>query len=129
MAAVSAETTQSDVQALGPMTDRRYIASLKDNREVRIDGKQVSDVSTHPAFRGTIAELARVYATSRAVGVTRTRSKELLKHPLPHEEAPELPPPWVVQRLPLLVRMAGLELESDDLRCMDARHKAAQGRA
>jgi aromatic ring hydroxylase len=69
MAAVSAETTQSDVQALGPMTDRRYIyiASLKDNREVRIDGKQVSEVSTHPAFRGTIAELARVYATSRAV--------------------------------------------------------------
>ena len=47
--------------AAGAMTGKRYIASLKDGREVWIDGKRVADVTTHPAFKDMIDELARVY--------------------------------------------------------------------
>ncbi len=47
--------------AAGAMTGKRYIASLKDGREVWIDGKRVADVTTHPAFKPMIDELARVY--------------------------------------------------------------------
>lgn len=43
------------------MTGKRYIESLRDGREVWIDGKRVDDVTTHPAFRDMIQALARVY--------------------------------------------------------------------
>src|SRR5271166_4666222 len=61
MAAVFAETIRPASEALGPMTGRRYIESLRDGREVWIDGERVADVTTHPAFKDMIAELARVY--------------------------------------------------------------------
>jgi 4-hydroxyphenylacetate 3-monooxygenase oxygenase component len=61
MAAVFAETLSHENEALGPMTGRRYIDSLKDGREVWIDGARVDDVTTHPAFKDMIAELARLY--------------------------------------------------------------------
>ena len=40
------------------MTGRRYVESLRDGREVWIDGERVDDVTTHPAFKDMIAELA-----------------------------------------------------------------------
>jgi len=43
------------------MTGERYIESLRDGREVWIDGKRVDDVTTHPAFRDMIKALADVY--------------------------------------------------------------------
>jgi 4-hydroxyphenylacetate 3-monooxygenase oxygenase component len=43
------------------MTGARYIESLRDGREVWIDGKRVDDVTTHPAFRDMIKALAAVY--------------------------------------------------------------------
>ena len=61
MAAVFAETIRPASEALGPMTGRRYIESLRDGREVWIDGARVDDVTTHPAFKDMIAELARIY--------------------------------------------------------------------
>ena len=48
-------------EALGAMTGKRYIASLRDGREVWIDGRRVEDVTEHPAFKPMIQELARVY--------------------------------------------------------------------
>jgi aromatic ring hydroxylase len=48
-------------EAPGAMTGERYIASLKDGREVWLDGKKVSDVTTHPAFKDFAKELARIY--------------------------------------------------------------------
>ena len=45
----------------GAMTGQRYIHSLKDDREVWLDGQRVKDVTTHPAFTGIIHELARIY--------------------------------------------------------------------
>ena len=47
--------------ALGAMTGARYIESLKDGREVWLDGAKVEDVTTHPAFTGMVHELARIY--------------------------------------------------------------------
>jgi 4-hydroxyphenylacetate 3-monooxygenase len=52
-------TTSSKPQ--GAMTGARYIESLRDGREVWIDGKRVDDVTTHPAFRDMIKALADVY--------------------------------------------------------------------
>ena len=60
MAAVIAETIGSASETLGPMTGRRYVDSLRDGREVWIDGERVDDVTTHPAFKDMIAELARI---------------------------------------------------------------------
>src|SRR5215813_7423761 len=47
--------------ARGAMTGARYIESLKDGREVWLDGEKAQDVSTHPAFTGMVHELARIY--------------------------------------------------------------------
>ncbi|HVA23536.1 MAG TPA: 4-hydroxyphenylacetate 3-hydroxylase N-terminal domain-containing protein [Chloroflexota bacterium] len=46
---------------LGAMTGARYVESLRDGREVWIDGKRIDDVTTHPAFRDMIRALADVY--------------------------------------------------------------------
>ena len=46
---------------LGAMTGARYIESLKDGREVWLDGEKVPDVTVHPALTGIIHELARIY--------------------------------------------------------------------
>src|SRR5829696_3979396 len=43
------------------MTGKRYIESLRDGREVWIDGKRVEDVPTHPAFKSMVETLADVY--------------------------------------------------------------------
>ncbi len=55
--------TNGKVAALGPgaMTGARYIESLRDGREVWLDGKRIDDVTTHPAFRDMIKSLADVY--------------------------------------------------------------------
>lgn len=45
----------------GAMTGARYIDSLKDGREVWLDGRRVDDVTTHPAFTGIVHELAKIY--------------------------------------------------------------------
>src|SRR5207245_8922323 len=45
----------------GAMTGARYIESLKDGREVWLDGEKVQDVTTHPAFTGMVHALARIY--------------------------------------------------------------------
>ncbi len=47
--------------AYGSMTGARYIDSLKDNREVWIDGRLVEDVTADPAFKLIIDEMARLY--------------------------------------------------------------------
>ena len=56
------KTTKVDTNnPLGAMTGERYINSLKDGREVFIDGEKVDDVTTHPAFKDIINEMARIY--------------------------------------------------------------------
>jgi paerucumarin biosynthesis protein PvcC len=44
-----------------PYTGEEYLASLRDGREVWIDGARVADVTTHPAFRNAARSIARMY--------------------------------------------------------------------
>jgi len=44
-----------------PLTGKEYVESLKDNREVWINGERVKDVTTHPAFRNAVRSIARQY--------------------------------------------------------------------
>ena len=39
----------------------KYIASIRDGREVWINGERVRDVTTHPAFRPAVDIRARIY--------------------------------------------------------------------
>ena len=48
-------------EALGAMTGARFIESLKDDREVWLDGERVHDVTAHPALTKMAHELARIY--------------------------------------------------------------------
>ena len=48
-------------KALGAITGQRFIESLRDGREVWLDGERVQDVTTHPALTGMVHELARIY--------------------------------------------------------------------
>ncbi len=42
-----------------PYTGAEYRQSLRDGREVYIDGERVADVTTHPAFRNSVRSLSR----------------------------------------------------------------------
>lgn len=42
-------------------TGAQYKESLADGREVWIDGEQVKDVTTHPAFRPIVEARARIF--------------------------------------------------------------------
>ncbi len=42
-------------------TGTQHIAMLRDGREVYLDGKRVTDVTTHPAFRNSIGSYASLY--------------------------------------------------------------------
>ncbi|MBV9967251.1 MAG: Pyoverdin chromophore biosynthetic protein pvcC, partial [Alphaproteobacteria bacterium] len=43
-----------------PFTGAEYIDSLKDGREVYINGERVRDVTIHPAFRNSVRSVARL---------------------------------------------------------------------
>lgn len=44
-----------------PYTGAEYVESLRDGREVYIDGERVADVTAHPAFRNAARSIARLY--------------------------------------------------------------------
>jgi 4-hydroxyphenylacetate 3-monooxygenase oxygenase component len=48
-------------QRLGAMTGERYLESLRDGRDVWLDGERITDVTTHPAFRDFAYALAGIY--------------------------------------------------------------------
>ncbi|WP_067726945.1 4-hydroxyphenylacetate 3-hydroxylase family protein [Oceanobacillus damuensis] len=45
------------------LTGKEYLESLKDGREVYLNGEKVEDVTTHPAFRNAARSYARMYDT------------------------------------------------------------------
>src|SRR5260370_3133643 len=49
-------------------TGQDYIESLRDGREVWIDGEQVQDVPTHPAFAPVVNVRARIYDLAHEAG-------------------------------------------------------------
>ena len=42
-------------------TGEQHIASLRDGREIYLDGELVTDVTTHPAFRGAVASIGKMF--------------------------------------------------------------------
>ena len=44
-----------------PYTGAEYMRSLRDGREVYIDGERVRDVTSHPALRNSVRSIARLY--------------------------------------------------------------------
>jgi 4-hydroxyphenylacetate 3-monooxygenase len=44
-----------------PFTGQEFLESLRDGREVYIQGERVDDVTTHPAFRNSARSIARLY--------------------------------------------------------------------
>jgi 4-hydroxyphenylacetate 3-monooxygenase len=44
-----------------PFTGKEFLESLRDDRQVYINGERVKDVTTHPAFRNSVRTLARLY--------------------------------------------------------------------
>lgn len=58
------DTVVPDASALNsrrPMTGDEYLESLRDGREVWLNGERVKDVTTHPAFRNAARSTARLY--------------------------------------------------------------------
>ena len=51
-------------------TGKDYIESLRDGREVWIDGERVTDVPAHPAFAPMVSVRARIYDMAREAGRT-----------------------------------------------------------
>lgn len=47
--------------ATRPLTGEEYIESLRDGREVYIEGERVKDVTTHPAFQTSVRSMSRLY--------------------------------------------------------------------
>lgn len=50
----------------GALDGRRYLDSLRDGREVWLNGEKIKDVAAHPLFRGMAEELARLYDLQHA---------------------------------------------------------------
>jgi 4-hydroxyphenylacetate 3-monooxygenase len=44
-----------------PFTGAEYLASLRDGREVYINGERVADVTAHPSMRNSARSIARIY--------------------------------------------------------------------
>ena len=42
-------------------TGSDYVASIRDGRNVMLDGEKVDDVTTHPAFRGVVSTIGHLY--------------------------------------------------------------------
>ncbi|WP_404405167.1 4-hydroxyphenylacetate 3-hydroxylase N-terminal domain-containing protein [Pelagibacterium halotolerans] len=54
-----AEDVRADKQR--PFTGQEYLQSLRDDREVYINGERIADVTTHPAMRNSARSIARLY--------------------------------------------------------------------
>lgn len=60
MRETTATAVQEGPQRL-PMTGAQYLQSLRDDREIWLNGERVKDVTTHPAFRNGARSVARLY--------------------------------------------------------------------
>jgi 4-hydroxyphenylacetate 3-monooxygenase len=61
MTAVQAAHSKQSAAAPALRTGAEYLRSLKDGRQVFVDGEKVADVTAHPAFREAARSIARLY--------------------------------------------------------------------
>lgn len=59
-------------------TGAEYIASLKDGRNVHLNGERVADVTEHPAFREAVRSVARLYDIS-----ADPKQRDVMTYPSP----------------------------------------------
>ena len=52
---------ESKIKTGAPQTGKQYLDSLKDGRQVYLDGKIIEDVTEHPAFRNAARSVASLY--------------------------------------------------------------------
>jgi 4-hydroxyphenylacetate 3-monooxygenase len=57
----STNSRQAGASTDAMLDGARYLASLRDSREVYIYGERVRDVTQHPAFRNACRSIARLY--------------------------------------------------------------------
>lgn len=58
---MSAATVPATTPRQIPMTGAQYLESLRDGREIWLNGERVPDVTTHPGFRNGARSVARLY--------------------------------------------------------------------
>ena len=68
---------------MGVRTGAQYLAGLRDNRQIFVNGDLVSDVTDYPAFRRGAAEMARVYDLQHEPAY-----QSLLTYPSPSDGTP-----------------------------------------
>lgn len=79
-------TTQPTHSAARPLrTGAEYLQSLRDGRQVFLDGEPVKDVTAHPAFREAARSIARLYDIA-----ADPANRELMTFPSPKTGAPVL---------------------------------------
>jgi 4-hydroxyphenylacetate 3-monooxygenase len=66
-------------------TGAEYLQSLRDGRQVFLDGERVADVSAHPAFREAARSIARLYDIA-----AEPENRELMTFPSPKTGQPVL---------------------------------------
>ena len=54
-------TVNGGVERDEMLNGERFLDSLRDGRQIWFDGERVADVTTHPAFRNSVREVARLY--------------------------------------------------------------------
>ena len=81
---VTQKTSQAvKPKAAGLRTGAEYLESLRDGRQVFVDGECVKDVTTHPAFREAARSVARLYDIAAA-----PENRELMTFPSPKTGQP-----------------------------------------
>jgi 4-hydroxyphenylacetate 3-monooxygenase len=81
-----ASTQGPSTAAAGPLrSGEEYLRSLRDGRQVFIDGERVKDVTAHPAFREAARSVARLYDLA-----ADPANRELMTFPSPKTGAPVL---------------------------------------
>jgi 4-hydroxyphenylacetate 3-monooxygenase oxygenase component len=68
MAATPKKSAPAKPLGPGALDGKRYLESLRDGREVWLNGEKVKDVTTHPLLQGMAHELARLYDLQHAPG-------------------------------------------------------------
>jgi 4-hydroxyphenylacetate 3-monooxygenase len=73
-------------------TGRQYLDSIRDGREVYIDGKRVEDVTTHPSFKPLVDIRARIYdmqheaATREILSYEESGERNAIANKLPRKQ-------------------------------------------
>ena len=76
-------------------TGEQHTASLRDGREIYLDGERIGDVTEHPAYRGAVASIGRMFDFQSASEnrelmtfetETGTRANKIWQLPASHEQ-------------------------------------------